>query len=405
MRQSDVLLVGVDGGASEVKVHAVHCENIEAGGSFQLRPEHASRKYERHSGFEPTPIAAQLAQRYAGLPGLTDPERKQAGLWIDACVEAIAAVVADCQCQRVLIGVGMPGLKTTDGRGIQVINHGPRIPDYLDRLEAGLSDRGIELEAPIAALGSDADYCGLGEQYAADGLFGTVDDAYYVGGGTGLADAMKLKGQLIPFDQASDWIQKSWQMQSALGPTFEGLISAQAINAMYAGLRPSRSSAADQAVYPELAAAQGDVLARSCLYIAATVLAELIFERIDTVKNGRANLRHRGKGYQDLSAEHAYRGTILDRVVVGQRLGLIYGQPRFSSVLAELVERNLAALIVDSNDEELTDRWVSEGGLRPGMVQASRLRAAPALGAAVAAARAYIDTTRQTTPIEPNPTK
>ena len=228
MAQSDIILVGVDGGASEVKAHAVRCDDLDAGGSFQLGPEHAAREYERCSGFEPVPVAVQLDQRRAGVLDLTEAEGKQAVLWVGTCVEAIAAVVANCQGQRVLIGVGMPGLKTIDGRGIQVINHGPRIPDYLDRLEAGLSDRGIELEAPIKALGSDADYCGLGEQYAADGLFGSVNHAYYIGGGTGLADAMKLDGQLVPFDRACDWIPKSWQMQSALGPTFEGLISAQA---------------------------------------------------------------------------------------------------------------------------------------------------------------------------------
>ncbi len=35
------------------------------------------------------------------------------------------------------IGMGMPGLKTADGRGICVINNGPRMPDFLLQFETG----------------------------------------------------------------------------------------------------------------------------------------------------------------------------------------------------------------------------------------------------------------------------
>ncbi|MFQ5490346.1 MAG: hypothetical protein ACE5GE_06445, partial [Phycisphaerae bacterium] len=212
MRASDILLIGVDGGATEVKAHTVCCDNLEAPSVFDLGPGKAARKYERYGDFQPLPIADQLTQRKSGRLELDDAERRQGDLWVQACIDAIADAASDSRCDGLLIGVGMPGLKTDDGRGIDAINHGPRIPDYLEHLERGLSDRGIKLAAPIDVLGSDADYCGLGEQYASGGLFGDVDHAYYLGGGTGLADAMKLGGELIPFDRAAGWILKSWEM-------------------------------------------------------------------------------------------------------------------------------------------------------------------------------------------------
>ncbi|MFQ5492494.1 MAG: hypothetical protein ACE5GE_17430, partial [Phycisphaerae bacterium] len=90
-----------------------------------------------------------------------------------------------------------------------------------------------------------------------------------------------------------------------------------------------------------------------------------------------------------LSDDHPYRGTILDRVVIGQRLGLIYSNPDYRPFFAEPVERYLAKLIAESNDRALQERWLCDGKVRPGLIRGSVLRAAPALGAAVAAARAY----------------
>ena len=381
---SDTLLIGVDGGATEVKAHAVACDDLNRGTSFRLREESAARVYARLSEFEPVPVADQFAQRDADDLKQSAVEVKQGARWVLAAAEAIADVARQCGRRQVLIGLGMPGLKTTDKRGICVINNGPRIPDYLDALERRLAEGGVELARSIAALGSDADYCGLGEECAAEGLFRDVKSAYYVGCGTGVADAMKLRGRLVPFDDAKSWIMKSWQIPSALGPTFEKLVSAQSINRVYADLKGG-----DESGYPEAAAADGDAVANTWMNTAALVLAELVFERMLTIMRGRSAAPHRGEAYTRLDSAHDYCGVVLDRVVIGQRVGQIYADPRFSPFFTEKLTVHLAALIADSGDSELSGAYLTaEGGLRPGLVQCSRLRAAPALGAAVAAVRA-----------------
>jgi hypothetical protein len=458
MLPTDVTLIGVDGGATEVKAHAVAWQTPppslggrgKAASGFELRPESAARTYPRVPDFVPMPVADQLAQRDSHQTTLSPAEIEQGRLWISAAAEAILDVAHQSRARRVLVGIGMPGLKTPDGRGIEVINNGPRIPDYLNALESALcgaagkmrprapraaggetqqpqpAGSGLELFSPIAALGSDADYCGLGEQYAADGQFRDVQNACYLGGGTGLADALKLRGQLVPFDQARTWIMKSWQIPSALGPTFERLASAASLNRTYAalhvaaGLRTGRCEPDDpvsQVEFPESAALRGDPIAIACLDTAALVLAELIFERLWTIKNGRPAALHRGEAYRRLDPNHEYRGTLLDRIVIGQRVGQIYADPAYKTVFADHVDAHLAELISMCGDEQMGGAYLGEaraarkrlvganeadadrsgpalaGGvrmstLRPGLLCPSHLRAAPALGAAIAAARA-----------------
>jgi len=254
----DILLIGIDGGATEVKAHQVDWSGptsserarttdgpkqdllwlkVRADVGAEVVPKVCVIHYQTAEG-DRGRVTSQFAQRDAGRIDLTDGEREEGGRWVEAAVETVVEVCAQAGRRRALIGMGMPGLKTADGRGIEVINNGPRIPDFLSQFEMRLAAREIDLAGPVAVLGSDADYCGLGEMHAESGLLRDVENAYYAGAGTGVADAMKLAGRLVPFDAAKPWIQKSWQFPSAIGPTFEKLISAQSLNAIYHNLSP-----------------------------------------------------------------------------------------------------------------------------------------------------------------------
>ena len=385
-KANNCLLVGIDGGATEVKTHQVIMEGSEDAPVFRLGEIGASRKYERVVGFRPVELAEQLRQR--GAVELTPAEKEQGRRYIEATVQTVVEVARQASATRVLIGMGMPGLKTPDGRGIETMNNGPRIPDYLDDLERGLENSGLDLVAPVSRLGSDADYCGMGEEYAADGGFRDVENAYYLGGGTGIADAMKLNGQLVPFDEAKAWMQKAWQIPSSLGPTFEKLASALGMSSIYANLLGlSMAKLAEQNRYPESEALNGDVLAESTLEGASLVLAELVFERIHTIKNGRQDVAHRSHAYLELISDHPYRGTVLDRVVIGQRVGQIYDEPRFETAFKQKLDRCLARFLANSGDDELRQCYLDGDKLRRGVVVASKLREAPAIGAAIDAVR------------------
>ena len=115
MSDSDILLIGVDGGATEAKAHAVSCEDPQRAVGFGLRPESAARVYSRVPGFEPVPLAEQLAQRDAGNIQFAETERQQGNRYIAATAEAVVEVARACGAVRILVGVGMPGLKTAEG--------------------------------------------------------------------------------------------------------------------------------------------------------------------------------------------------------------------------------------------------------------------------------------------------
>ncbi|MBK9119530.1 MAG: hypothetical protein IPM18_08000 [Phycisphaerales bacterium] len=388
----DLLLIGVDGGATEAKAHAATCDDFDRPASFTLRAEASGCVYPIIAGFVPVPVGEQLAQRDAGAIVLTAHEQEQGTAWIRATAGAVAAVAEQAGTDpqaALLIGIGMPGLKTSDGRGIAVINNGPRLPDYLRQLEGELTQRGLRLAAPIAALGSDADYCGLGEEHAGEGLFRDVAHAYYVGGGTGVADALKLHGGLVPMDQARTWLQKSWQLTSALGPTFERLISAKSLNAVHANLYGGVGAANRE--FPERAALAGDPVARATLHTAALVLAELLAERILTIFRGRIAATHRGDAYARLAEEHPFRGTVLERIIIGQRIGVLYAWSELRPYFAAPLEACLAALLRTAQEPAITAAVLTgTGALRPGFLVSSQLRAAPALGAAIAAVQARV---------------
>jgi hypothetical protein len=376
----DTVLIGVDAGASEVKVHQVLLLSRGAPPLFGLGSASASCCWDRVPGFRPLPLAEQLAAQAA--PALDEAEREQGRVWIEAMAGSILSVAHQVRRERALVGVGAPGLKTPDGRGIALSRNGPRIPELVPRLEQRLALGGLELARPIGALTSDGDDCGRGEEVDRQGLFRGVQNAYYVGGGTGLAEALKLRGRIVPFDQARRWIPKAWELPSRTGRNFEEALSTRGMNATWAA-DARKPLPIDPAEYPEERALRGDAIADGVLKESAHALVELVLERLIALRHGR------GEG---LEARHPWIGTLLDRIVIGQRLGRIYGEAHLARVLKERFEDELAHRLREAPFPRMRARYLDEKGrLRQGLVRASHLRAAPALGAAAAALGALVE--------------
>lgn len=384
-------LIGVDGGASKALVTQVLAQR--AGDEWQVSQggRRSERTYALDEQFAPVPVAEQLAAfRETGGDAdriaITEAERNRGQCIVTAIADAIAKV---CDGRPILLGIAMPGLKTSDARGIAVINNGPRMPDFADHLEFLLGERSIELIQPIARIGSDGDYCGLGEESAGAGAFRGVENAYYLGGGTGLAEALKLRGKLVPFDAVQPWMLKAWQMTSAIGPTFEQLASASAMNDRYGRLAGHNATTPEAPVaYPEQAALTGCRSAQLVLDTAAAATAELIVERLMTIHAGRPAESGRGAAYDALKPNHLYTGIVLDRVVLGQQIGRIYADPRFEAVFRQPLDASLTAMLSKCDAATIRNQWLTAGmALVPGKLIPSQLRAAAAMGAAMDALR------------------
>ena len=77
------------------------------------------------------------------------------------------------------------------------------------------------------------DYCGIGELYASDGSFQNTRNAYYLGGGTGAADALLLRGKLVPFDRIKPWMAKTWELKNHQELSLERFASASGFQFLY----------------------------------------------------------------------------------------------------------------------------------------------------------------------------
>ncbi len=388
-KTDDEVLIGVDGGATEVRGCEVvllprrsSAEGGEEGPTLALGAASAACLYDRARGFRPLPMASQVLAAERGKIQPTGMEGAQGRLWLEAGARVILAVASETGKSRARIGVCMPGLKTPDGRGLAVIRNGPRIPDYLDRLQGMLASAGLSLARPIARLSSDGEACAYGEEMNAQGALRGVACVYFLGGGTGIAEALKIEGKILGLDALRGFLRKAWQMESEGGRNVEDLLSPRGMNAAFAQAARKKLPL-EASDFPERRAAQGDEHAVNVLRRAAEALAELVVDRMLALRHGfQGSEKSPGKASADRGKPKILPSTFLGRIVVGQRLGVILAEPELHGLFRGPAEEALARRIVTTGDGALRKHYLEGSRLRPGLLAASLLRAAPAIGAA-----------------------
>ncbi|MDE2021882.1 MAG: ROK family protein [Patescibacteria group bacterium] len=335
------ILIGLDGGATKFAAYEVIVEN-DAEGCLALSPGFGHAEEPVPQLGATVPFERQLYERDA--PEITIQEIKVGRLWSIAAARAIARAAKGHHVIR--LGVCMPGLKTPDSRGISVLRNGPRMPRFADILEDELSLHGIRLVAGIPHLIGDGEACGLGERLACGGLFRGVENAYYVGGGTGVAEAMLLEGTVSVLDQID--LLRAWEMRNSAGICYEDLIAQKHMNDRYERYAGRKLRAVDGL---EKSAVAGDPMAIRVFKEAADALADLI--EVRTV-----SFRYLGG-----------RPRKLQRVVLGQHTGRLFRDRRLP-------------MFRDRLESTLKERLKLSGKFLESHVVGSDLRAAPAIGAA-----------------------
>ena len=132
----------------------------------------------------------------------------------------------------------------------------------LNRINIPELEKRLSLKDKIKSIESDADMCAWGEEFGEKGAFRNIQNAYYIGGGTGTADGLKLQGKLISFDDASEWIAKVWELMTKNKTSLELFSSMSGINQL-------RLSKSDKEI--------------------GEMLGNLIYERINTIYSGWKN--------------------------------------------------------------------------------------------------------------------
>ena len=386
----DFLLIGIDGGATKVNGWSLDID--EKGKSFSLGEWHSGKSYNEIEGFienfQPVDINVQLAQMKNGSFEIAESEAAQSKVYIEACSEVIKDIVEKSGTNRILVGIGLPGLKTEDKRGVAAMANGPRLMQYSEILEKRLAAYGIDLVEPISQLGSDAYYCGLGEEYALKGQFKMVQNSYYLGGGTGAADALKINGSLLSLDDIKNWFVKTWEIKTSEGLSTESYVSARGIQSIYGNIvGVNVSSLTNQGVYPPQIrekALQGVGAAIETFRRVSYYLALLLYERITTLNIGWQNLfTFVNPNRSEPEKEHDYLGTTLESIIVGQRLGDLLRSSEGDDVLWGPLFNHLTSFITESVvlSDEVKDYYCPEGYFSRNIIKVSNLREAPAIGA------------------------
>jgi len=387
----DFLLIGIDGGATKVSGWSVSAEKKD---TFSLGKYHAAQSYRKVPGyiedFTAVNIQKQLDEFQSDDIQPTDQEIQHGKTYTQSAAQVIQEIAEQSGYEKVLVGIGMPGLKTKDGRGIAVMANGPRNIQYCDRVEAILAEHNIELVQPIAHLGSDAFYCGLGEEYAKDGQFRQVENGYYLGGGTGTADALKLRGELVSLDDIKSWFVKTWEMQNAEGLSLEKCASAKGIQEIYGQYRTIDLNELNRReIYPPQireSALQGEKAALQTFQTVTRNLAALIYERITTLYlgwQGQFDFINPNKPQPEKT--HPYHGLLLNAIIIGQRLGELFHAAEGDDILWKPFFDRLTDLIVNSKDLDKTAKlhYCPDGHFLKSLLKTSKLREAPALGAGI----------------------
>lgn len=386
----DLLIVGIDGGATKVSGWTAVRKND---GTFELGDLNVQKKYSEYDYYDPkfvpVEIKIQLKEMDEGIH-LTDDEKRQGLAYMYAAADVIIELVKANPGKDVIAGIGMPGLKTKDKRGISALANGPRLPEYATIIENRISLNDVSLASPIDHLGSDADYCGLGEEYSSQGQFRGVENSYYLGGGTGVADALKLRGKLIPFDAIKPWMAKAWEMKADSGKSMERYCSAAGIQSIYsenAGV-PVADLNENEIYAPQIIdkAIQEEKAAVKTMKDVSYYLAELLFERMTTLYGGsQGKFEFVNPARGRLIPHHPYKGTLLDHIIIGQRLGDYLEESRGKNQMWEPMIRHLSELIAENEGltKEFKEHYFKGNTFNENRIVLSKLREAPAMGAAV----------------------
>lgn len=352
----DQVLIGIDGGATKVAGGIIAQKED---GSFVLASEVVKVKYRScpsfSADFHPVQNAIQLQELSSNNINLSIEEERQGIAYAEACESVIIELLNNCGAEKAKIGIGMPGTKTADKRGITVMNNGPRMPRLLDVLERRLDMAGMD-HVTLMELGNDNTYCGLGELHAKTGMLKNTTHALYIGGGTGIADAIVLDGQLVPFDDISDWMPRTWQLQNDNNVSYEHLISHLGIMEQYVAMTTKNIHELKvERIYPDSILKNNKELASSFI----SGLAGLILERIQLL--------------------YKHKNVEFDKIVFAIRLGSLFQENK------ELYNQVKSTVLNSIADSDVLNKNAKQIYLDHEFMSISLLEHAPIIGAGVAA--------------------
>ena len=388
-KEKEYIIIGIDGGGSKVSAGIIESSDLSTFTFKSLSQQFYNERSEFNSDFSPVAMDIQLNEYNKEEYNITKDEVLQG----NAIIESFHNSIINLNIKKpILMGIGMVGLKTKDLRGIGAIANGPRMPRFCIQLENALNKSNIHLHKPIQYIGSDADNCGIGEEYGKDGLFKDIQNAYYIGGGTGTADALKLKNELIPLDNISSWIAKTWEILNENNISMEQYTSLQGIQSIYSSYSEIPiNKLCDESIYANEIFSRALENEQAALLTCADItkyMSILIVERIETVFSGWQNkFELLNPKHSVLDNNHPYKNNLLERIIIGQGLGKLFHLSKNTPLLWDPLHNNIYNMIQKSRvlPSKAKNFFFENGTLKKGFIMTSNLVNSAILGAGITA--------------------
>jgi hypothetical protein len=107
------------------------------------------------------------------------------------------------------------------------------------------------------------------------------------------------------------------------------------------------------------------------------MLGNLLFERISTIFSGWNNQFITDRNIENV---HPYHGTLLDRIVIGQRLSDFLQSDQGAIIFSELIETLFINCM--NSETEIKNHFINNEGFDKDRIVLSNLRSAPIIGLA-----------------------
>ena len=291
----DIVLLGLDGGATKVLAQACTIDNksslITPIGGFAESIYNDVTTFS--PDFSPVDLGQQQKEASSNTYRITEQEAKQS----ESITETIAKTIGEFEgLNKVsLMGLCFPGIKTPKLDGVSIMANGPRNIKMLSKINNKIKTN-KHTKLMMREIYDDSECCLIGEWKSSIGKLQNSENAIYIGGGTGIADGIILKNNLVDL-RNSKKIKRSWELIMPTGKSVEYYLS---LGGMLNQWGKGRSTKAMQSLLEH--ATSGDIAACQIIENASQAFDYLIKNRI--------------------SFFHSH-GTTPEKIVIGQRLGSI----------------------------------------------------------------------------------
>ncbi len=351
-------IIGIDGGATKIAgaiIKQIDEKTFTIFGETCTTFHTENPLYDIH--FQPVDLDIQTGEM--DNPSLKISEERQGSAILENFENVITHVIENLKDKKKsLIGIGIPGIKTTDKRGIIVANNGPRIPRFLDVLERRLTLNGLEFR-PIKKLENDSECCGLGELFGECGSFKGINNGIFIGSGTGISDAIMLDEKLISFDDIEQWMPKTWQLKNEKGIPIESIISYKGLINQYSELTgiPFSNLVKDKN-FPEQFLKTEDAVMIKLNFI--STISYIILQRIESLFSKNSN-------------------RIFDKIILGLRfVNLLNEIPELFNEISESAKKRII-------NSQILDQITKNHYVENSTIVLSKLPHAPVIGSGVSA--------------------